>query len=168
MPDQVRHDDYRTFYETIKVASYAISRKISAALSLIPPGYSSLCPQTCNEKREDYPEGISQEVTDSKGSVGDKGLMYFIGEPVQCAYKAENNIHTQGIIKGRVPWIGGKHEGEAEEEIGGGMEQEIIKGDQLKGKLYFLQGGDIEDSCRHKNGRQSVSGLSQYLATLKG
>ena len=58
--------------------------------------------------------------------------MDFIGEPVQCADKAEDNVDTQGIIKRRVPWIGGEHEGEAEEEIGGGMEQEIIKGDHLK------------------------------------
>lgn len=94
--------------------------------------------------------------------------MDLIGEPVQYADKAENNVDSQGIIKGSVPWIGGEHEGEAEEEIGGGMEQEIIKGDHLKRKLYFLQGGDIEDDRCGKDGWECVSGLSQYLANLKG
>ena len=130
-------------------------------------GCSPLDPRAGGEKREDYPEGIGQEVADGTGSVGHKGLMDFIGEPVQDAYEAEDNIEVQGIIKGRVPWIGCEHEGEAEEEIGDGMEQEIIKGDHLKRKLYVLQGGDIENSCRHKNGRQSVSGLSQYHTKLK-
>jgi len=131
-------------------------------------GYSSLCPQTCNEKCEDYPEGIGQEVADGAGSVGDKGLMDFIGETVQHADEAKNNVDTQGIIKGRVPWIGGEHEGEAEEEIGGGMEQEIVKGDHLKRKLDLLQGGDIEDDPCGKEGWECVSGLSQYHANLKG
>jgi len=130
-------------------------------------GYSSLCPQTRNEKREDYPKGIGQEVADGTGSVGDKGLMNFIGEAVQYADEAKDNINTQGIIKGSVPWIGGEHEGEAEEEIGGGMEQEIIKGDYLKRELYLLQGGDIKDSRCEKEGGECVSGFFQYLANLK-
>ncbi len=56
---------------------------------------------------------------------------------------------------------------EAEEEIGRSMEQEIIKEDHLKRKLCFLQGGDIEDDAYGKEGGECVSGLSQYLATLK-
>ena len=108
-------------------------------------GYSPFCPHTCSKKREDYPKGVGQKVADGAGSVGDKGLMYFIGEPIQYTYDAKNNVDTHGIIKGRIPWIGGEHEGEAEEEIGGTMEQEIIKGDHLKRELYFFQGGDIED-----------------------
>jgi len=76
--------------------------------------------------------------------------MDFIGEAVQDADDAKNNVGSHGIIKGRVPWIGGKHEGEAEEKIGCAMEKEIIKGDCLKRKLYFLQGGDREDSYCEK------------------
>jgi len=87
--------------------------------------------------------------------------MDFIGKPIQYADEAENKVDTQGIIKGRVPWVGGKHEGEAEEEIGGGMEQEIIKAEKIKRKLYFLQGRDIEDDRCEKEGGERVSSLSQ-------
>jgi hypothetical protein len=129
--------------------------------------YSSLCPQTCDEKREDYPKGISQEVADGAGSVGDKGLMDFIGQAVKYADEAKDNIDAHGIIEGRVPWIGGKHKGEAQEEIGGAMEKEIIKGDHLERKLYFFQGGHIEyGRCRKECG-ECVSGLSQSHTALK-
>jgi hypothetical protein len=120
------------------------------------------------KKRQDDPKGIGQYVTDRKGPVGDKGLMDFIGKPVQYADKAKNKVDTQGIIKGRVPWVGGKHEGEAEEEIGGGMEQEIIKGEKGKRKLYLFQGRDIEDGRCEKEGGECVNCLSHYLDPLKG
>jgi hypothetical protein len=130
-------------------------------------GRSSLCPQACNEKRDDYPRGISQEVADGAGSVGDKGLVDFIGEAVKYADEAKGNIDAHRIIEGRVPWIGGKQEAEAEEEIGGAMEKEIIKGDHLERKLYFFQGGDIEYGRCCKECGKCVSGLSQYHTALK-